>query len=113
MPFLPPHGVDPGGSGFLRRTRRPLAPGTPGTARRPGGPPAVDERTHCFHTGVHRLCTPGNGCCPASLRARPRSASLQVRSRFGRTNGGFGGRLTDGVGPRAVTLTSDAERRRR
>jgi hypothetical protein len=38
---------------------------------------------------------------------------MLVSGRSERDIGQFDGRVTDGVGPRAVTLTSDAERRRR
>ena len=60
------------------------------------------------------------GCArPATGRAGPRAGSAADRHLCWsapdaeRENGRYGGRLTDGVGPRAVTLTSNAERRRR
>jgi hypothetical protein len=57
----------------------PVHPAHPSSRSRPaplGSPaelPAVDERSHWFHTGVHRLCTAGDGCCRASRRTRSRS----------------------------------------
>src|SRR4051794_40852551 len=53
MPFLPPHGVDPG--------RSPVPRCAPFARSRL---PAVDAQTHWFHTGVHRLCTAGDGMLP-------------------------------------------------
>ena len=56
-----------------RRSRR-TRPGVSTAGCRPGGCNqcvAVDSRTHSFHTGVHRLCTAGDGFCtgPAPRRA--------------------------------------------
>ena len=74
---------------------------------------SVDAHRHWVHTGVHRLCTAGERSCRAPRRAVRCSTSLQLSALFEREDGWFGGRLTDGVGPRVMTLTSNAERRRR
>jgi len=50
---------------------------------------------------------------PGSAPGRAPIAFLQVGALIERENERYGGRLTDEVGPRVMTLTSNAERRRR
>jgi hypothetical protein len=103
MPFFLPMQSTPGRSRFLRRA----------VPDAPAGERSVDALAHWVHTGVHRLCTAGGTTVPGPAPVVRRPASLQVSERFGRENGRYDGRLTDGVGPRVMTLTSNAERRRR
>ena len=75
--------------------------------------PVVDTRTHVFHIGVHRLCTVGGGIRRPRTKTAVEPAFLLVSDMIGQVEKRLGGRATDGVGPRVVTLTPDAERRRR